>query len=160
MHCLPRRCQHRQGRRLKFQGLLSWGSSYGRPSERSLQHLCQFQRTRRLASALSKHRRVYRHTHRWRAFAEYVVVDPAFYIKIPDTLSIILAAPLACAGITVWGGIIRSFGQGLYLFHHFLLTLPCIKDVFTSHFLVQSYSFIACINADDIYSICASHLDT
>jgi alcohol dehydrogenase, propanol-preferring len=42
------------------------------------------------------------------AFAEYVVVDPGFSVKVPDTLSLISAAPLACAGITVWGGIIRS----------------------------------------------------
>jgi alcohol dehydrogenase, propanol-preferring len=42
------------------------------------------------------------------AFAEYAVVDAAFSVKVPDTLSLISAAPLACAGITVWGGIIRA----------------------------------------------------
>jgi alcohol dehydrogenase, propanol-preferring len=42
------------------------------------------------------------------AFAQYVVANPAFSVKVPDTLSLILAAPLAFAGITVWGGLIRS----------------------------------------------------
>jgi alcohol dehydrogenase, propanol-preferring len=42
------------------------------------------------------------------AFAEYIVVDPTFSAKVPDTLSLTSAAPLACAGITIWGGILRS----------------------------------------------------
>lgn len=42
------------------------------------------------------------------AFAEYVVVDPKFSARIPDTLSLITAAPLACAGVTIWSGILKS----------------------------------------------------
>lgn len=41
------------------------------------------------------------------AFAEYLVADPTFSIKVPDTLSLVSAAPLACAGITVWADVIK-----------------------------------------------------
>ncbi|ERF75563.1 hypothetical protein EPUS_09440 [Endocarpon pusillum Z07020] len=42
------------------------------------------------------------------AFAEYLVADSAFSAKVPDDLSLVSAAPLACAGITIWGGIVRA----------------------------------------------------
>lgn len=42
------------------------------------------------------------------AFAEYLVADSTFSAKVPDELSLVSAAPLACAGITILGGIIRA----------------------------------------------------
>ncbi|RFU32462.1 hypothetical protein B7463_g3861, partial [Scytalidium lignicola] len=41
-------------------------------------------------------------------FAEYVVVDGREATHLPDKLSFRNAAPFACAGITVWGGLIRA----------------------------------------------------
>ena len=42
------------------------------------------------------------------AFAEYMVVDARESSKIPDAVSFETAAPLACAGVTVWGGLLRA----------------------------------------------------
>ncbi|KAL2072534.1 hypothetical protein VTL71DRAFT_11877 [Oculimacula yallundae] len=42
------------------------------------------------------------------SFAEYEVVDGRECCLLPDNLSFQSAAPLACAGITVWGGLVRS----------------------------------------------------
>ncbi|PVH85886.1 GroES-like protein [Cadophora sp. DSE1049] len=42
------------------------------------------------------------------SFAEYEVVDGRECCKLPDNLSFQSAAPLACAGITVWGGLVRA----------------------------------------------------
>ncbi|KAI6370606.1 hypothetical protein MCOR25_004150 [Pyricularia grisea] len=39
------------------------------------------------------------------AFAEYMVADPATTVKLPDALSLEQAAPLMCAGATVWGSL-------------------------------------------------------
>lgn len=41
-------------------------------------------------------------------FAEYAVVDSRSAAKLPDVVSFETAAPLACAGATVWGGILTS----------------------------------------------------
>ncbi|CZT42734.1 related to alcohol dehydrogenase [Rhynchosporium secalis] len=42
------------------------------------------------------------------SFAEYEVVDGRECCLLPDNLSFQSAAPLACAGVTVWGGLVRS----------------------------------------------------
>lgn len=42
------------------------------------------------------------------SFAEYEVVDGRECCVLPDNLSLESAAPLACAGITVWGGLVRA----------------------------------------------------
>ncbi|CZS94475.1 related to alcohol dehydrogenase [Rhynchosporium agropyri] len=42
------------------------------------------------------------------SFAEYEVVDGRERCLLPDNLSFQSAAPLACAGVTVWGGLVRS----------------------------------------------------
>jgi propanol-preferring alcohol dehydrogenase len=42
------------------------------------------------------------------SFAEYEVVDGRECCILPDNLSFQSAAPLACAGITVWGGLVRA----------------------------------------------------
>jgi len=42
------------------------------------------------------------------SFAEYELVDGRECSKLPDNLSFQSAAPLACAGITVWGGLVRA----------------------------------------------------
>ncbi|KAL8642455.1 MAG: hypothetical protein Q9228_000843 [Teloschistes exilis] len=42
------------------------------------------------------------------AFAEYMVVDARESSKIPDKVSYETAAPMACAGITIWGGLVRA----------------------------------------------------
>ena len=42
------------------------------------------------------------------AFAEYVVCDARTAAKIPDTVSFETAAPLACAGITVFRGVLLA----------------------------------------------------
>ncbi|KAL9004018.1 MAG: hypothetical protein Q9188_003159 [Gyalolechia gomerana] len=42
------------------------------------------------------------------AFAEYMVVDARESSRIPDGVSYETAAPMACAGITVWGGLVRA----------------------------------------------------
>lgn len=42
------------------------------------------------------------------SFAEYEVVDGRECCKLPENLSFQSAAPLACAGITVWGGLVRA----------------------------------------------------
>ena len=42
------------------------------------------------------------------AFAEYMVVDARESSKIPDRVSFETAAPLACAGVTIWGGLLRA----------------------------------------------------
>lgn len=42
------------------------------------------------------------------AFAEYMVVDARESSRIPDSVAWETAAPLACAGVTVWGGLLRA----------------------------------------------------
>jgi D-arabinose 1-dehydrogenase-like Zn-dependent alcohol dehydrogenase len=42
------------------------------------------------------------------AFAEYMVGDPATIVKLPDSVSFEQAAPLMCAGATVWGSLERT----------------------------------------------------
>ncbi|TEY76482.1 hypothetical protein BOTCAL_0058g00290 [Botryotinia calthae] len=42
------------------------------------------------------------------AFAEYEVIDGRECSLLPDNLSFESAAPLACAGITIWGGLVRA----------------------------------------------------
>jgi propanol-preferring alcohol dehydrogenase len=42
------------------------------------------------------------------SFAEYEVVDGRECSLLPDNVSFQTAAPLACAGITVWGGLVRA----------------------------------------------------
>ncbi|TGO69388.1 hypothetical protein BOTNAR_0011g00030 [Botryotinia narcissicola] len=46
--------------------------------------------------------------HRDGSFAEYEVVDGRESSLLPDNLSFESAAPLACAGITIWGGLVRA----------------------------------------------------
>ncbi|RNJ52553.1 hypothetical protein D7B24_003331 [Verticillium nonalfalfae] len=46
------------------------------------------------------------------AFAEYIVADPETTVLLPDSLSFEQAAPLMCAGATVWGSLERAT-QGL-----------------------------------------------
>lgn len=41
-------------------------------------------------------------------FADYVVADPETTIKLPDSLSFEQAAPLMCAGATVWGSLEKA----------------------------------------------------
>ncbi len=42
------------------------------------------------------------------AFAEYLVVDARESTKIPDAMKFETAAPLACAGITIWRGVLQA----------------------------------------------------
>lgn len=42
------------------------------------------------------------------AFAEYVVADARTSAKLPDKVSFETAAPLACAGSTVWRGVLQA----------------------------------------------------
>ncbi|KAF2239314.1 GroES-like protein [Viridothelium virens] len=42
------------------------------------------------------------------AFAEYVVADSRSCARLPDAVSFETAAPLACAGCTVWRGIVQA----------------------------------------------------
>lgn len=42
------------------------------------------------------------------AFAEYVVADERTSVRLPDKVSFETAAPLACAGATVWRGVLQS----------------------------------------------------
>ncbi len=42
------------------------------------------------------------------AFADYVLVDSRTACKIPDEVTFETAAPLACAGCTIWRGILQS----------------------------------------------------
>jgi propanol-preferring alcohol dehydrogenase len=42
------------------------------------------------------------------AFAEYVLVDPAFAVRIPDSLDPLHAAPLLCAGVTAYGAVLKA----------------------------------------------------
>ncbi|RYP49352.1 hypothetical protein DL768_004912 [Monosporascus sp. mg162] len=42
------------------------------------------------------------------AFAEYMVADPATTVKLPPSLSFEQAAPLMCAGATVWGALEKA----------------------------------------------------
>ncbi len=42
------------------------------------------------------------------AFAEYMIVDGRESSKIPDDVSFETAAPLACAGCTVWRGVLQT----------------------------------------------------
>lgn len=42
------------------------------------------------------------------SFAEYEIVDGRECCLLPDNVSFQSAAPLACAGITIWGGIVRA----------------------------------------------------
>ncbi|KAH7151790.1 alcohol dehydrogenase GroES-like domain-containing protein [Dactylonectria estremocensis] len=41
-------------------------------------------------------------------FAEYMVIDPATTVLLPDTLPFEQAAPLMCAGATVWGALEKA----------------------------------------------------
>lgn len=50
------------------------------------------------------------------AFAEYVLVDSRHAARLPDKVSFETAAPLACAGCTVWRGVVQSsLAQGEWL---------------------------------------------
>ncbi|EYE97889.1 zinc binding dehydrogenase [Aspergillus ruber CBS 135680] len=42
------------------------------------------------------------------AWAEYMVADARFMVKIPDDMDFKIAAPLMCAGISIYGGIVRA----------------------------------------------------
>ena len=42
------------------------------------------------------------------AFAEYMIADGRESSKIPDAVSFGTAAPLACAGVTVWRGVLQT----------------------------------------------------
>lgn len=42
------------------------------------------------------------------AFAEFMVADPSTTVRLPDSLSFEQAAPLMCAGATVWGALERA----------------------------------------------------
>ncbi|GCB25987.1 alcohol dehydrogenase [Aspergillus awamori] len=42
------------------------------------------------------------------AWAEYMVADARFMIKLPDDMEFKVAAPLMCAGISIYGGIVRA----------------------------------------------------
>ncbi|KAH8658008.1 alcohol dehydrogenase GroES-like domain-containing protein [Xylariales sp. PMI_506] len=42
------------------------------------------------------------------AFAEYMVADPTTTVKLPDAVSFEQAAPLMCAGATVWGALEKA----------------------------------------------------
>jgi propanol-preferring alcohol dehydrogenase len=42
------------------------------------------------------------------SFAEYELVDGRECCRLPDNVSFKSAAPLACAGVTVWGGLVRA----------------------------------------------------
>jgi propanol-preferring alcohol dehydrogenase len=42
------------------------------------------------------------------AFAEYVLVDSRCSAVLPDSVSFETAAPLACAGCTIWRGVLQS----------------------------------------------------
>ncbi len=41
------------------------------------------------------------------AFAEYMIADARESSKVPDRVSFETAAPLACAGVTVWRGVLQ-----------------------------------------------------
>lgn len=50
------------------------------------------------------------------AFADYVLADARTSVKLPDAVSFETAAPMACAGCTVWRGVLQSklqFGDSL-----------------------------------------------
>ncbi|RLL94965.1 hypothetical protein CFD26_101989 [Aspergillus turcosus] len=47
-------------------------------------------------------------TERNGAFQEYLVVDAKQACRIPDEMSFLTAAPLACAGITIWRAILQT----------------------------------------------------
>ena len=42
------------------------------------------------------------------AFAEYMIADARESTKVPDKVSFETAAPLACAGITIWRGVLQA----------------------------------------------------
>ncbi|KAI4129230.1 MAG: hypothetical protein LQ338_002342 [Usnochroma carphineum] len=42
------------------------------------------------------------------AFAEYMVADARESSQIPEGVSYETAAPMACAGVTIWGGLVRA----------------------------------------------------
>jgi propanol-preferring alcohol dehydrogenase len=42
------------------------------------------------------------------AFQEYLIVDALQSTKIPDAMSFLTAAPLACAGVTAWRGVLQA----------------------------------------------------
>lgn len=42
------------------------------------------------------------------AFAEYVVIDARHAAKLPDAVTFETAAPMACAGCTIWRGVIQA----------------------------------------------------
>ncbi|CAG8561850.1 unnamed protein product [Penicillium salamii] len=41
-------------------------------------------------------------------WAEYMVADARFLVKLPDDMEFKVAAPLMCAGISIYGGIVRA----------------------------------------------------
>ncbi|KAH8424004.1 uncharacterized protein LDX57_001759 [Aspergillus melleus] len=41
-------------------------------------------------------------------WAEYMVADARFLVKLPDDMEFKIAAPLMCAGISIYGGIVRA----------------------------------------------------
>lgn len=50
------------------------------------------------------------------AFADYVLVDARHAARLPDTVSFETAAPLACAGCTIWRGVLQAdLKQGQWL---------------------------------------------
>ncbi|KAE8382583.1 putative zinc binding dehydrogenase [Aspergillus bertholletiae] len=42
------------------------------------------------------------------AWAEYMAADARFLVKLPDEMEFKVAAPLMCAGISIYGGIVRA----------------------------------------------------
>ncbi|ODM22366.1 hypothetical protein SI65_03212 [Aspergillus cristatus] len=42
------------------------------------------------------------------AWAKYMVADARFMVKLPDDMDFKIAAPLTCAGISIYGGIVRA----------------------------------------------------
>ncbi|KAJ5676048.1 zinc binding dehydrogenase [Penicillium macrosclerotiorum] len=42
------------------------------------------------------------------AWAEYMVADARFIVKLPENMDFKVAAPLMCAGISIYGGILRA----------------------------------------------------
>ncbi|KAF7590510.1 hypothetical protein BBP40_002698 [Aspergillus hancockii] len=42
------------------------------------------------------------------AWAEYMVADARFLVKLPNDIEFKVAAPLMCAGISIYGGILRA----------------------------------------------------
>jgi propanol-preferring alcohol dehydrogenase len=45
------------------------------------------------------------------AFADYTTVDARYAVVLPDTMSFVTAAPLTCAGATVWRAVQSTRAQ-------------------------------------------------